>query len=355
MFSTATGWLIVANVSIWLGMVVACFLLGAPGGGLWKPFPGSLTFLLGGLIPELLVAEPWRMITCTFLHAGLLHLVMNMLFLWFVGPRLEGAFGAARFLALYMASAIGGSIVSGTWHLIDHTPSVGASGAIMGVLGGLFALSWKGLGFRHPMTKQWWQIAIIGFVMGIVSNLLGGNSLDNAAHIGGWGAGIGVALLFAGKRPWSTNAQRAVIGLSIAATIASFGAALAFQTSDQHVSESGTVKKYNDALKAGDWPGAEKALGPMLAESPNNIDLRVRHAVILDHLDQKPAATTELLAAAKLDGSAEQFGELASLLAEHGETAAARRCAKIAQIKDPGNPAYPQLLHAIDAASSPKP
>jgi membrane associated rhomboid family serine protease len=77
--------------------------------------------------------EWWRIITGGFLHAGILHIGMNMLVLWLIGGQLERAIGPIRFACLYMTSLIAGSL--GVL-LIDPTaPTVGASGAVFGLMG----------------------------------------------------------------------------------------------------------------------------------------------------------------------------------------------------------------------------
>src|SRR5204862_4637739 len=81
--------------------------------------------------------EYYRLLTAAFLHAGLLHIAFNMGALYLFGPALERALGRGRFLALYLAAALGGSVAS---YLFSSRAalSVGASGAIFGVYGATF-------------------------------------------------------------------------------------------------------------------------------------------------------------------------------------------------------------------------
>jgi membrane associated rhomboid family serine protease len=102
LLETATGWLILANVFIWLVMVVIAQRV-AIGAGIIRPFPGAMTLAWGANVPPLVPSEPWRLVTSAFLHANLMHLAGNMFVLWYLGQRLEGAFGRGRFLLLYMA------------------------------------------------------------------------------------------------------------------------------------------------------------------------------------------------------------------------------------------------------------
>lgn len=352
MFSTATGWLIVANVAIWFGMVIAATVFGGFGAGLWAPFPGGLTDLFGAMIPPLVPHEPWRLITSAFLHAGLLHVALNMFLLWYLGLRLESAFGYGRFLVLYMGAALGGAIVSYLWHSIVGGTSVGASGAVLGVLGGLFALSWKGLGFNHPATRRWWMFAVIGFALGIVGSLLGAEATDNAAHLGGWAAGIGIALLFAGKRPWDARLQKGAAAVSVVAVVASFLLALMLGTGLSQLSERGEDRAAAiAAINAEDYPSAENALARAIHAEPKDMDLRIVHASILDKLGNKDGATAELAAAASLDGSPDQFGRLAEAFRAQGDLAAARKAAAAARVKSNNAPRFERLYQEIKAAS----
>jgi membrane associated rhomboid family serine protease len=77
--------------------------------------------------------EWWRMVTAAFLHYGPFHLLLNMLALWWFGSMLEQRIGSGRFLAIYIVSGLAGS--AGALMLNPTTPTVGASGAIFGILG----------------------------------------------------------------------------------------------------------------------------------------------------------------------------------------------------------------------------
>src|SRR5206468_7460612 len=77
--------------------------------------------------------EWWRLITAAFLHYGPIHLGLNMLVLWFIGPALEEYFGRWRYLLLYLVSGLAGS--AGALLVTPNSPTVGASGAIWGLMG----------------------------------------------------------------------------------------------------------------------------------------------------------------------------------------------------------------------------
>ena len=93
--------------------------------------------------------EWWRLITSAFLHAGLIHLGMNMLVLWIVGSPVEQAIGRGRFLALYFVSGLAGS--AGALLFDPNAITVGASGAIYGILGAALVLESQG---NHVLGGQ---------------------------------------------------------------------------------------------------------------------------------------------------------------------------------------------------------
>ena len=82
--------------------------------------------------------EWWRLITAAFLHGSLIHLGLNMLVLWFIGAPVEQAIGRGRFLALYIVSGLAGS--AGALIFSPNAVTVGASGAIFGILGAALVL-----------------------------------------------------------------------------------------------------------------------------------------------------------------------------------------------------------------------
>jgi membrane associated rhomboid family serine protease len=154
--------------------------------------------------------EWWRMVTAAFLHYGVFHLGVNMYSLFFAGTLLEQLIGRWRFALLYLASGIAGSAGAILWS--PNAVSVGASGAIFGILGGLFVLERRG------------NISTGGQIAGlIILNLIITFSLSSfisvGAHVGGLIAGILLmALLHQYRRSaaMSVAAALAVIVVSVA-------------------------------------------------------------------------------------------------------------------------------------------
>ena len=130
--------------------------------------------------------ELWRLLTVTLLHANLIHLALNMYALYLIGPVVEQIYGSRMFAAFYVITAIAASTAS---IVFTAGPAVGASGAIFGLIGVLFA----GTRVHHPIldARARQIVPQLGFL--IVINLVFGfavTGIDNAAHIGGLLAGL---------------------------------------------------------------------------------------------------------------------------------------------------------------------
>ncbi|WP_326535970.1 rhomboid family intramembrane serine protease [Pseudorhodoferax sp.] len=136
----------------------------------------------------------WRLLTATFLHGGIVHLTFNMLGLWEAGKQLCRLLGNGQFALVYGASALAGSAAS-LHYAAQNSVSVGASGAVFGVLGALLTASWH---YRHlvPATNLRRLWTGLGFFVGY--SLLHGftqENVDNAAHVGGLACGMLLGLL----------------------------------------------------------------------------------------------------------------------------------------------------------------
>jgi membrane associated rhomboid family serine protease len=152
--------------------------------------------------------EYWRLVGAAFLHIGPLHLVVNMLALGFVGPALERVFGHWRFTALYLLSALGGSVAV---YLFDQplSQTAGASGAIYGLFAAtVIVLRKLGLDSRAMIITIAFNFAISVTVPGI--SLLG--------HLGGFIAGglTALALVYVPRGPSRTSMQILALGILLA-------------------------------------------------------------------------------------------------------------------------------------------
>jgi membrane associated rhomboid family serine protease len=130
----------------------------------------------------------WRVGTAAFLHANILHIAFNMYALWLLGRALERYIGVWRFLAIYVVAGISGS--AGALLLTNaYTPTVGASGAIFGLMGALLLLERRGVPLVGPILP----VILINLV---ISFTLPGISIGG--HIGGLIGGLLAALVLEG-------------------------------------------------------------------------------------------------------------------------------------------------------------
>jgi membrane associated rhomboid family serine protease len=175
--------------------------------------PPSEALALGASYGLATVGESrWEtLVTACFLHAGIVHLGFNMLALWQAGPLVERAVGSARMAPLYLVAGAFGNLLSVGygWLRPSGSFSVGASGAISGVIAAAMVVGWRVSGWRSPLTQA--MARWLGFVVlfGILSNASGGR-IDNAAHIGGAVAGAIIATTWRGQRQ-SPTATAAIL------------------------------------------------------------------------------------------------------------------------------------------------
>jgi membrane associated rhomboid family serine protease len=144
-----------------------------------------------GSLAGLAHGEWYRLISAAFLHYGPIHLALNMLALWWLGQPVEAALGRWRFFLLYMVAGLAGS--AGALIITPNAITVGASGAIFGILGALLVLEYQVTG---SLAGQAMTLIVINlaFSAGFSSNIsLGG-------HVGGLIAGILGTIAFVGFR-----------------------------------------------------------------------------------------------------------------------------------------------------------
>lgn len=165
--------------------------------------PSSATLeKLGALVWDKVVHEHegWRLFTCIWLHAGVVHLLANMLSLVLVGLRLEQQFGFVRVGVIYLASGVGGSVLSSLF--IRDNISVGASGALFGLLGAMLSelfTNWTIYTNKAAALVTLLLVIVINLAIGMLPHV------DNFAHIGGFLTGflLGFVLLMRPHYAWS--------------------------------------------------------------------------------------------------------------------------------------------------------
>jgi membrane associated rhomboid family serine protease len=214
--SITSGVLIAINVAVWIGILATggsggkvldflvlrtqgfCLVPGGDQVGKAACEAGGATYL-----PGVVDGAYWQVVTSMFSHVAVWHIGFNMLALWVLGPQLELAVGRLRFLALYFISGLAGSAMV-LWFAPEFSGggTLGASGAIFGLMGALAVVAFKvGGDVRGIMT--WIGINfVLTFTLGNISW---------QGHLGGFVAGtaVGAILVYAPRGPRRTPVQLA--------------------------------------------------------------------------------------------------------------------------------------------------
>ena len=172
---------------------ILCFLMETLQGG--SEDSAVLLSMGASFSPLVLAGQVWRLFTCMFLHAGITHLMNNMLSLGAIGSFLEPRIGHLRFLILYLGGGIFGNVVSlGTDLLFQkQTLSVGASGGIFALFGALVCLAL----FKRHRIGRISPLQIGAAIFCLAAGTFGEANVDAAAHVGGFIGGFGLAFLLA--------------------------------------------------------------------------------------------------------------------------------------------------------------
>lgn len=202
-----------------------------------SPSPSELLAWGGNMAALSLTGEAWRLLTSVFVHAGLLHLLMNSYMLYLVGEKAEHLYGKFSVLLMYLAGGVLAGLASAVWQssriekirhvptlfglqesvIFEHVVTVGASGAIMAIAGALLVKMLAGQAQQQPdqnlpvdnsFRNALIQIVAINLVMGFMIK-----EIDQAAHVGGLIAGalMAGAILLLSKRPELRSAAPAVV------------------------------------------------------------------------------------------------------------------------------------------------
>lgn len=154
----------------------------------------------------------WQLMTSVFTHVEIWHLAMNMFALFIFGPVLEGIVGRARFLAIYLISALAGSVMV-VWFSYEFSSTVGASGAIFGLLGALLVVARKG-----RLHSQW---LVQNLVIGVVITVVGWRFISWQGHLGGLvGGALAAAIIAYAPRSRRSLVQWIGLALVLAALLA---------------------------------------------------------------------------------------------------------------------------------------
>jgi rhomboid protease GluP len=305
----ATYWIVFANVMVFFAMMI--FI----GTDAFSPTSEALLGFGADYGPRtVLKGEYWRIITCMFVHAGLIHIAMNMYVLFDVGPVAEVLYGRRRFMCMYMLAGVGGSLASLWWS--PAIVSVGASGAIFGVVGALLAFSQRHKDRFSPEMLKRHTKSIMMFIVYNVGFGLMVPGIDVAAHAGGFIAGFLAGAVVVPEGRGSPRFSLRLVG-GLAAFTLVFGVASA--KLDWRVRNSPAVLKRMKAEALIAYIGNAKAL----MEAQDKLGEQLGRSA-----NQSPGeGTTERVAAARanLDAfstirtSDPEVAELNAMLVKRGE------------------------------------
>ncbi|CAM3721179.1 rhomboid family intramembrane serine protease [Mucilaginibacter galii] len=208
---------IIVNLNIILFIIMVC-----TGISFFEPDAQSMVSWGANSTTTTLDGQWWRLLTNCFLHFGVIHLLLNMYALVFVGLLLEPFVGKVKYITAYLLTGIIASLASLWWH--DYTVSAGASGAIFGLYGVFLAI----LTTNH-IEKSMRNGLMVNIGIFVVYNLVYGGfkgGIDNAAHIGGLVSGIAVGYLYvpALRKPGNKKLNQLIVAGSLIFFLA--GAAL---------------------------------------------------------------------------------------------------------------------------------
>ena len=173
---------------------------------------GDILFRSGASLPlPVDLAQPWRFVTAIFLHGSIVHILFNMWFLMDVGPQIEELYGSARYLFIYVVTGIFGYVVSSS---VGHF-SVGGSGALMGLVGVMLALTMgrRSAGMQMLRTRLIYfiiYIAVIGYLM---------RGVDNWAHGGGLVSGFVLGKIMSDQAPYTPGQRKLASALGWGAAL----------------------------------------------------------------------------------------------------------------------------------------
>lgn len=222
--STPRAWvtpvLVVANLVVWLLNLAT---------GLSPLTPRAVELLAwGGNHLPATVQQPWRLLSATFLHGGIIHLAFNMWALWDTGRLAERFYGNLQLALIYLVAGLAGSIAS-LFFAARTGVSVGASGAIFGVVGCLLAAIFTKAhklpaalvaSMRSSMLMFVGYSLFMGFVVGFI---------DNAAHIGGLVAGFLMGMVLAEKFDETEYRRQVWVRAALAIVLAAFALTAAWK------------------------------------------------------------------------------------------------------------------------------
>jgi membrane associated rhomboid family serine protease/Tfp pilus assembly protein PilF len=244
--------------------------------------------------PLTMGGQEWRLLTCVFVHGGPLHILFNLWCLWDLGAMCESLYGHWTFAVVYLISGVGASLTSVWWHPVGA--SVGASGAIFGIVGALIASHYLGE-FSAPLFAVRARLRSVLLFAGyaLIFGAMSGRT-DNAAHIGGLITGLLLGALIARFAPGRDVFPRIAVLLLVGLMVLGSGAWL-------HHSRSYLIhaSRGDDLLEKNKIAPAIVELNTAVRQRPDYVPAHFSLAHAYFNQEQYDRAENELLQVLKLD------------------------------------------------------
>jgi len=243
--------LIAANALVFVVMVLR-------GVSPLNPTPAQAVAFGADFGPLTLNGQWWRLVSCMFVHFGIIHLGLNMWCLWNLGRAAEQLLGRFSYLFAYFASGIFGSIASVYWHPL--AAGAGASGAIFGLAGVLVSFVYLKKTPSHLQINRGMLGSLGTFIF---YNLIYGAAIpgiSNAAHLGGLLMGLAVGALLPSAAA-SETARRIRLSMAVAlSAIVLVGSAVATKRLRAGVAHLASIQHSNAAEQTGEALGRRQLL-----------------------------------------------------------------------------------------------
>ena len=290
--------------------------------------------------------EWWRLVTCMFVHFGIVHLAFNMWALWDAGRLTEKLYGSGWFAAVYLFAGVAGGIASMIWS--QRTISVGASGAVFGVFGALLAYLVLQRGSVPADVVNRLRVSTSIFVIYSLFHGFAQTGIDNAAHLGGLAGGFVMGLIAArpleSRSDHAGNARRIALAAVVAAAALPAAALLVPDTSRVYRQAIALQKEISAfsaeerRLRAAFERVVEQSRAGKLDDAAALRELR---SDILPGWDQ----TVARLGSVELDADAPARGDYDLLM----RYAVARRdmVRAVGNYLETGNPAYERMINDL--------
>jgi rhomboid protease GluP len=313
--------------------VIVYFLMEAAGGST----ESSVLVEFGAKVNSLILAgEWWRLLTPIVLHIGLLHLVMNTLALYYLGPTVERLFGRSRFLFIYLFAGFSGSLGS---LLFSPNISAGASGAIFGCFGAL-------LYFGTVVPKLFFRTMGLNILIVIGINLVFGFSMpgiDNAGHIGGLIGGFLAAAIVHFPKKKRLFVQLPALLFSAVLIYGLFQ--YSFAHSGNLINEQSVLIVVQEYIENEEYDEANAMLHEFLMDregTVNSLFLLSFTEIKLGEMEEAKAHLNEVIE--REPNFHEAFYNLALVYLSEGNNVQAKKYAMEAAEKQPSNADYQKLV-----------